>query len=68
MPHQILNDVMKRRSIGIRVLIASLVLIAVAGWLAGPRSGNAHGNVGAVIAAAMKDAELVGLTVLISSC
>ena len=47
---------MKLRSIGIRVLIASLVVIAAAGWLSGPRSGIAQSNVGAAIAAAMKDA------------
>jgi hypothetical protein len=60
------EHVMKLREIGIRVLIASLVVIAAAGWLSGPRSGNAQSNVGAAIAAAMKDAEVVDLTVLIS--
>src|SRR2546430_8960541 len=57
---------MKLRPIGIRVLIASLVLIAAAGWVTGLRAGNAQTGVGAAISAAMKDAEVVDLTVLIS--
>ena len=57
---------MNMRAIGSRVLIASLVVVAAAGWLGGPRAGTAQSNVGAAMSAAMKDAEVVDLTVLIS--
>jgi isatin hydrolase len=60
------EDTMKLRAFGLRVVIASLVVIAAAGWLIGPRGGNAQSNVGAAMAAALKDAEVVDLTVLIS--
>jgi kynurenine formamidase len=57
---------MKPRSFGMRILLAGLVLVAAAAWLTGPRPGTAQTNPGAAIAAAMKDAEVVDLTVLIS--
>lgn len=57
---------MKLRRFETPVVIVSLGVIAATGWLGGPRAGSAQSNVGAAIAAAMKDAEVVDLTVLIS--
>jgi isatin hydrolase len=57
---------MNLRAIGTRIVVASLVVIAAASWLVGPRAGTAQTGAGAAIAAAMRDAEVVDLTVLIS--
>ncbi|HXH83625.1 MAG TPA: cyclase family protein [Candidatus Tectomicrobia bacterium] len=57
---------MNLRRIGIRLLVAALVLTGAAGWLTSARETSAQNDVGAAIAAAMKDAEVVDLTVLVS--
>src|SRR5919198_1237751 len=49
-----------------RVVLALLLLGSVAAWTVGLRGVDAQSNVGATIAGAMKDAEVVDLTVLIS--
>ena len=53
-------------SIVVRILMALLLVSGAAGWIARFSSASAQGNVGSAIASAMKDAEVVDLTVLIS--
>jgi len=50
----------------VRVVLTLLLVGSAAAWTAGLRGVDAQSNVGATIAGAMKDAEVVDLTVLIS--
>ncbi len=55
-----------RGGIVMRVLLALFLLTGAAAWVIGARSPGAQGTVGNTISAAMKDAEVVDLSVLIS--